>query len=602
MSDVSAPSTPSPAEADPQADPAADPLARDWSQGLPGPLRPHGIPQPKLLTLNGANEAPPTGAAVEEQAQADVAVETQQPPGMIFDAEEVLRTPLTNDAPEPQPDEDAAVATAMPETPAPVFEAEVASSSPASLAPEAPARAVASGSEPPPELPDVAPPPLSTSSTLAPPADPPVPLPQVPAGPGPAQDDGPTPWSEPVEIVETPMDATWETPAPVPSSDSTTGAEALPTVPAELAGWETPAPAPEPAASADPWTATPAQPIPAPDETWSALPPAEPVQEWQAEAAAADFQQASPPDAGVLPTAGAADWSSLRTGPDWAAAVASAEPAIDAWGAAPPAPAQSEWSPTPPAPELQAPSAAATVAPEWSAPAADESHKAGPAPAWNAPAVGASALEQLESEPPEPEPGAAKKLFGTVPTGGMLAGDDEDPGPPQDLDSPEEVLRPLAIDHEDPDLPAVDERARPQNKRAQPLAAFKPAGLGALEVSGEHRVAVHTRGGRTLRGTLRDVDLSKSQFPLVPQGGGEAETIYHSDVKAVFFMLAPGEKGQAGDGAKVRVTFADGRSIEGVRAGADAKHGFFLVPMDAARTNIRRIYVAREAINDIKEI
>jgi hypothetical protein len=326
------------------------------------------------------------------------------------------------------------------------------------------------------------------------------------------------------------------------------------------------------------------------------------VQEWQAEAPVADFEGASTPDAGALPTAGAADWSSLRAGPDWAAAVASAEPAIDAWGAAPPAPAQSEWSAALPMPEPQAPSAATTVAPEWSAPAAEEPRPfGGPAPAWNAPAVGASALEQLESEPPEPEPGAAKELFGTVPTGGMLAGDDEDPGPPQDLDSPEEVLRPLAIDHEDPDLPAVDERARPANKRAQPLAAFKPAGLGALEVSGEHRVAVHTRGGRTLRGTLRDVDLSKSQFPLVPQGGGEPETIYHSDVKAIFFMLAPGEKGQAGDGAKVRVTFADGRSIEGIRDGADAKHGFFLVPLDAARTNIRRIYVAREAISDVKE-
>src|SRR3981189_1822914 len=117
------------------------------------------------------------------------------------------------------------------------------------------------------------------------------------------------------------------------------------------------------------------------------------------------------------------------------------------------------------------------------------------APRGTAPAGGASALEQLESEPPEPEPGAAKELFGTVPTGGMLAGDDEDPGPPPDLDSPEEVLRPLAIDHEDPDLPAVDERARPTNKRAQPLAAFKPAGFGALEGSGEHRVAGHTRRG-----------------------------------------------------------------------------------------------------------
>jgi len=130
----------------------------------------------------------------------------------------------------------------------------------------------------------------------------------------------------------------------------------------------------------------------------------------------------------------------------------------------------------------------------------------------------------------------------------------------------------LAIDHEDPDLPARRRaRAAAEQTRATPGGVQSRPGWAALEVSGEHRVAVHTRGGRTLRGTLRDVDLSKSQFPLVPQGGGEPETIYHSDVKAIFFMLAPGEKGQAGDGAKVRVTFADGRSIEGIRDGADAE-------------------------------
>ena len=66
-------------------------------------------------------------------------------------------------------------------------------------------------------------------------------------------------------------------------------------------------------------------------------------------------------------------------------------------------------------------------------------------------------------------------------------------------------------------------------------------------------------------------------------------------------MLAPGEPAHAGDGGKVRVTFADGRVIEGIRDGADAKHGFFLVPLDAARTNTRRIYVAREATSDIKD-
>jgi hypothetical protein len=40
--------------------------------------------------------------------------------------------------------------------------------------------------------------------------------------------------------------------------------------------------------------------------------------------------------------------------------------------------------------------------------------------------------------------------------------------------------------------------------------------------------------------------------------------------------------------------------VEGTREGADAKHGFFLVPADAARTNTRRIYVAREATDEIK--
>jgi hypothetical protein len=224
-----------------------------------------------------------------------------------------------------------------------------------------------------------------------------------------------------------------------------------------------------------------------------------------------------------------------------------------------------------------------------------------PAPAWNQPAVGASALEQLDSEPPEPEPGAAKELFGSVGAGGMLAGDESenDLGPPEELASPEEVLRPVAIDHDDPDLPSPTGEPARTAPKAQPLAAWKPAAAPGLEINGEHRVAVHTRGGRTLRGTMRDIDLSKSQFPLTPQGGGEPEAIYRADVKAIFFMLAPGETSRGGDGAKVRVTFADGRIIEGTRDGADAKHGFFLVPSDAVRTNTRTIYVAREATAEI---
>src|SRR5438477_295722 len=219
--------------------------------------------------------------------------------------------------------------------------------------------------------------------------------------------------------------------------------------------------------------------------------------------------------------------------------------------------------------------------------------------AWNAPAVGASALEQLDSEPMAAVPGAANDLFGSVPAGGSLGSNDDDLGPPEELAAPEEVLRPVAIDDDDPDLPQAT--GEPAKTRAQPLAAWRPTAVNAMAVDGEHRVAVHTRGGRTLRGTMRDVDLSKSQFPLVPQGGGEPEAIYRAEVKAIFFMLAPGEPAHAGDGGKVRVTFADGRVIEGIRDGADAKHGFFLVPLDAARKNTHRIYVAREATSDIKD-
>jgi small nuclear ribonucleoprotein (snRNP)-like protein len=219
--------------------------------------------------------------------------------------------------------------------------------------------------------------------------------------------------------------------------------------------------------------------------------------------------------------------------------------------------------------------------------------------------MGATALEQLDSEPQEAVPGAAKELFGSVPAGGSLSAEDDefapkgDLGPPVELASPEEFLRPLdQYDRDDADLPApLNEAAR---TKPQPLAAWRPTAVGALQVRGEHRVAVHTRGGRTMRGTLRDIDLAKSQFPLIPQGANEPEAIYHSDVKAIFFMLAPGEKVHPADGAKVRVTFADGRVIEGTREGADAKHGFFLVPSDATRTNTRRIYVAREAISEIE--
>ncbi len=346
------------------------------------------------------------------------------------------------------------------------------------------------------------------------------------------------------------------------------------------------------------------------DDPWATpAAAAEPVSDWQPDAPSAEFETPKSATPAETPPAAEADWSSLRSGPDWSAPQVPANTDVETWAVPAAAAEPAEWTPAAPAaaPMEWSPAASApALAQEW-APPAPEPARSAPAPAWNAPAVGASALEQLESETPEPEPGAAQELFGSVPAGGSLSGpeDDEyapsgDLGPPVELASPEEVLRPLDdIDHDDPDLPAAVEQ--PAAPRPQPLAAWRPAASTALEVRGEHRVAVHTRGGRTLRGTLRDVDLGKSQFPLLPQGAGAPEAIYHSDVKAIFFMLAPGEKPAPGDGRKVRVTFADGRVIEGTREGADAKHGFFLVPADAARTNTRRIYVAREATAEIQD-
>jgi hypothetical protein len=143
--------------------------------------------------------------------------------------------------------------------------------------------------------------------------------------------------------------------------------------------------------------------------------------------------------------------------------------------------------------------------------------------------------------------------------------------------------------HDHPDLLV------PVDEDAPPMASGGPAHATTV-VSGEHRVAIHTRAGRTRRGSVTDLDLGRPEFALQPQGGGSTEIVPHAEVKAIFFMLAPGEPPVAPDGGKLRVTFSDGRSIEGHRDGGEGPQGFFLVPVDAQRTNTKRIYVATAAI------
>ena len=637
MSDAIEPRQTKPFPAEGSAPPppiAADPLAGDWSDGLRGPLRALGIPEPKRLLLEGLPQPlpPPRPAITEPPRVAPVAEEVEapdawgasedplqsapppasEPPSVIITfTEPPVSAPPEVTPPSPAPSFQPDV---TPPSPAPSFQPDVTPASPApafqagvtpaSPAPSFHSAAPASGlqSEPPP------PPPLHVLEPPAPsqPASEPV----MDLGAEDAADwsapppsDGPTPWSEPAgEPIPLPGGT-------APAWDQVTAAA----TPAPVTSWEMTPPEGPPAEAAWSAPAEPAPAAPAEDDTWSAPPPAaEPVDEWKAEAPPSDWEEVRKPAAPAVEEPPAADWGTLSSGPDWSAPPpADAAPADDAWGSAPPPPATPDWGAPPPAAaasawEAPAPPAAAEEN-DWSAPPPPPPS----APSWSAAPVGASALEQMDSEPEEmaASPEAAKDLFGSVGAGESLAGDDEEPvdlGPPEELASPEEFLRPVEMSDDDADLlvPVPEDEPPPRAPPpppALPLGAMKPLGLGALEVQGEHRVAVHTRGGRTRRGSVKDVDLGKSQFQLMPQGGGAAEPVYHAEVKAIFFMLAAGEKPKAADGGKVRVTFADGRTIEGHRDGPDAKHGFFLVPLDAARTNTRRIYVAREATTEIKE-
>ena len=209
-----------------------------------------------------------------------------------------------------------------------------------------------------------------------------------------------------------------------------------------------------------------------------------------------------------------------------------------------------------------------------------------------------AAAGELTEEPPEPDwAKGPRELFSPLGTGETLSEEGPPPAfeparnPPPQL---ELVRAPETL--EDSDLLVPVEDATP------PMGVTPAEAAPPLIVPGEQRVAIQTRAGQTKRGTVTDLDLSQPQIPLEPQGGGPTVTIEHDEVKAIFFMLAPGEKAEAGPGQAVRVTFSDGRSIEGHRQPDESREGFFLVPLDAQRTNTRRIYVARDAVSEIVDL
>jgi hypothetical protein len=113
------------------------------------------------------------------------------------------------------------------------------------------------------------------------------------------------------------------------------------------------------------------------------------------------------------------------------------------------------------------------------------------------------------------------------------------------------------------------------------------------------RVVVHTVEGKVMRGVLVNADLDSSSLGLSAQPGAAAEPVARDKVKAIFFMLDPGEKAPPAEGKRVRVTFSDGRQVAGFSADyRDEGIGFFMSPGDS-RTNTGRIWVYRAAVRQV---
>jgi hypothetical protein len=101
------------------------------------------------------------------------------------------------------------------------------------------------------------------------------------------------------------------------------------------------------------------------------------------------------------------------------------------------------------------------------------------------------------------------------------------------------------------------------------------------------------------RGAIRDQDLGDEVISLEANAGVLPERIARTRVKALFFMLSPGSKAPAPTGAKVRVTFLDGRQVAGFSTDSTSRGpGFFVVPADN-RTNTARIFIYRHSVDAI---
>ena len=172
--------------------------------------------------------------------------------------------------------------------------------------------------------------------------------------------------------------------------------------------------------------------------------------------------------------------------------------------------------------------------------------------------------------------------------------------PPLDFGSPPPPPPPPA-----PPVPAAG-RVAPVRAAPAPGPALTPvpeivavpAGVGTV-VAGAHRVVVHTLDGQVLRGTLTDANLEAPVLKLEADAPGAPRPVTTAGVKAIFFMLAPGEKPPMPLGKRVRVAFRDGRQVAGFSPDyQEGGTGFFVIPADT-RTNTGRIWVYQGAVKQV---
>lgn len=166
----------------------------------------------------------------------------------------------------------------------------------------------------------------------------------------------------------------------------------------------------------------------------------------------------------------------------------------------------------------------------------------------------------------------------------------------------DEAVQPLLelVDEVEPPRPGPPVRSQPSLSPPQgtPAVFGPPMMLNPSFVEGDHRVVIHTLEGQVHRGTVHNLDLQEEAL-AVEQPDGRSVQLPTRRLKAVFFVLSPGEKPLAGRGERVQVTFRDGRQVVGYSDDhATGEPGFFVIPSDA-RTNTARVYVFRGGVQSI---